>query len=343
MAAGARALRRGGSDPIRRRRHSLRNGLRGVEYFFNVALRDYVPAYDPILGIGMIVPMGIVVGLISYVAMQTTNRHLSGLIAGISRVADGDFAARLNVEKGGPFKGVYSNFNRMSAELQGVQTLRKDFIDQFSHEFKTPIMSINGFATLLLEEKVSEEERRQYLSIIASESERLADLSSSTLLLAGLESQRFVLNKEPYALDEQIRQCVILMAPQWTKKALDLSAELDPVIYKGNADLMKQVWINLLSNAIKFTPEHGEISVCLKESGGTIAVAVSDTGKGMSSEETARAFEKYYQGDPSRSSKGLGLGLAIAKRIVELCDGRIEAHSSLGEGSVFTVYLSSSG
>jgi signal transduction histidine kinase len=312
-----------------------------LEYYLNVMRNNNVPTYAPILGIGMIVPMGLLMGLLSYNSMKATNRFIARLVSGITKVADGDFGSRLDTAKSGPYKDVFIKFNKMSAELQGVQTLRDDFINQFSHEFKTPITSINGFAKLLLEEEVSEEDKREYLGIIATESERLADLSNSTLLLAKLESQQYVLDKEPYPLDEQIKQCVILLAAQWGKKQLDLSADLEPATYNGNADLMKQVWINLLSNAIKFTPEHGEIAVSLKRGQGAIVVTVADSGKGMTGEEMSRAFEKYYQGASVRSSKGLGLGLAIVKKIVELCDGRIDVQSSPGDGSAFAVTLPS--
>jgi signal transduction histidine kinase len=310
-----------------------------VEYIANVVLGQN-RFYQPGNMIGMIVPMGLIMGLISYFSLRVDTRYTSLLLSAIENVADGKFDIRLREDDAGPFREVFANFNRMCEELQGVQTLRDDFINHFSHEFKTPITSINGFAKLLLEEeRVSDEERAQYLKIIASESERLAELSGNALMITKLESQYYILDKAPYALDEQIRQCVILLSPQWTKKRIDLSADLDPATYTGNADLMQHVWINLLGNAIKFTPDHGEVSLSLKRRDKTFVVTVSDTGKGMTTEELAHALEKYYQGGSSSASKGLGLGLAIVKRIVELSGGRIEVSSSLGEGSTFTAYL----
>jgi len=309
-----------------------------IEYFANIVL-GLNRSYNPILMIGMIGPMGLLMSLIAYVSGRATSHYTVRLIEGIEKVAQGEFDARLDEEAPELYQEVFANFNKMCEELQGVQTLREDFINHFSHEFKTPITSINGFAKVLLEEDVSDEERMQYLEIIASESERLAELSTNALIVTKLESEQYVVDKAPYALDEQIKQCAIILSPQWMKKKIDVSADLEPITFNGNPDLMKQVWINLLGNAIKFTPEHGKISVNLKVTRGVAAVAVADNGKGMTKEELSRAFEKYFQGDPSRSSKGLGLGLAIAKKIVDLCGGRIEAQSVLGEGSVFTVYL----
>jgi signal transduction histidine kinase len=246
-----------------------------IEYFANIVL-GWDRSYNPILMIGMIGPMGLIMSLIAYVGGRATRHYTVRLIEGIEKVAQGEFDVRLDEEASELYQEVFANFNKMCEELQGVQTLREDFINHFSHEFKTPITSINGFAKVLLEEDVSDEERTQYLEIIASasESERLAELSTNALMVNKLESEQYVVEKAPYALDEQIKQCAILLSPQW-----------------------------------------------------------------MTEVELSRAFEKYFQGDPSRSSRGLGLGLAIAKKIVDLCGGRIEAQSVLGEGSVFTVYL----
>jgi|GEM_PF-315829 signal transduction histidine kinase len=309
-----------------------------VDFFANMVLGQN-RLYQPVNMVGMIGPMGLIMGLVSYASLKAETRYTSELLSAIEAVADGKFGTRLREHGGGPFREVFANFNGMCEELQSVQTLRDDFINHFSHEFKTPITSINGFATLILEKSVSDEERAQYLKIIASESERLAEMSSNALTITKLESQYRIVDKAPYALDEQIKQCVILLSPQWTKKRIDLSADLEPASYTGNADLMQHVWINLLGNAIKFTPERGKVSLSLKRRDATFVVTVADTGKGMASEELARAFEKYYQGNSTRATKGLGLGLAIVKRIVELSGGRIEVRSSPGKGSAFTAYL----
>jgi len=295
--------------------------------------------YNSISAIGMFIPMGLVMGIISYFFANALYYYIFKLTVGISHVASGDFYIRLDPNKAGPLKDVYINFNKMVSELQSVQTLRNDFINNFSHEFKTPITSINGFATLLLEESISEEDKRKYLKIIADESEHLASLASSSLLLSKLESQQFIVDKKPYSLDEQIKQCAIILSTEWNKKEIQFSAELEHVQYCGNSDLMQHLWINLLDNAIKFTPEHGEITVTLKKDNEFIKVTISDTGKGMTEEEISQIFVKYYQSDSYLSNKGLGLGLSIVRKIIDLCSGKIEVKSTIDEGSTFTVYL----
>ena len=241
--------------------------------------------------------------------------------------------------RAGPLAAAYEDFNKMAEELQGVQTLREDFINSFSHEFKTPITAVSGFAELLQEPGLTEEERSQYLQIIAEEAHRLANLANSTLLMSRLESQHSIPEKEPFSLDEQIKRCTILLSSAWEKKRIAFSADLEPVSYVGNEELMRHVWINLLNNAIKFTPEGGEVSITLQCSPEQIQVQISDTGIGMSPEMISHIFDQYYQGEPNHTEKGLGLGLSIVHRIVELCGGQIQVDSIPDQGSVFTVLL----
>lgn len=275
----------------------------------------------------------------TYVFARQFNRHVSVLEDGLRRVAAGDFSVRLKPEEGKPLENAYTDFNKMVEELQGVQTLREDFINNSSHEFKTPITAVKGFAELLMEPGATEEERGEYLCIIRDESSRLAELTNRTLLLSRLESQRVIPDRKAFSLDEQIRRCVILLAGSWEEKQMEPLLELEAMQYTGNEDLIQQVWLNLLSNAIQHTPSGGEIGVSLRRADGETEVRVWDTGEGMPPEVLTHIFDKYYQRNPSKKSRGLGLGLSIVRRITELCGGRIEVESRVGEGSSFTVYL----
>ena len=221
--------------------------------------------------------------------------------------------------------------------------LRTDFVNSYSHEFKTPIASISGFAQILLDEQntLTDEERKTYLSIIAQEAERLSKLSSDTILLSQLESQKILADKKPYYLDEQIRRCVIMLSNQWSEKEINVVGDIDEVLYSGDEDMMQHLWLNLLNNAIKFTPKGGTITVALKQDGQKITASIADTGVGMSEEMTQRIFDKYYQGSTSKSGSGLGLGLSIVYRIVRLCKGKIKVESKLGEGTKFIIELKS--
>lgn len=266
-------------------------------------------------------------------------QEIKTLSDAISQVSRGDFSYRIQIRPHEPMAELYEDFNKMTAELSSVQILRNDFINSYSHEFKTPIASIGGFAELLLEKNLSEADQRQYLEIIRDEADRLATLARNTILLSKLSSQQIVTDTEQFNLGEQLRQCAIICSRSWLDKHQEFSSELPDVMYTGNRELMQHMWLNLLGNAIKYTPEGGEISVFLRESAGAIDVTIADTGEGMSEETMQHLFTPYYQGDSSRATQGLGLGLAIAKRIAELCGGDIHVESQPGAGSRFTVHL----
>ena len=291
--------------------------------------------------LSMLVPIAIFVSLVNATFSRYMYKYLDDLSKAMSKVAGGDFSVRLDAEKKQPFREVYRDFNTMAEELGGVELMKNDFINGYAHELRTPISSINGFAEMLLKQGASlgEEEKRTYLEIIASESRRLADLAGNSLLLSKLDSQKIIADKKPYSLDEQLRRCSILLSEQWTQKGIDFEMSLDAAQYKGDQDLMQHLWLNLMGNAVKYTPKGGSISVTLKNEPSSLTVVVADTGRGIAKEDLDKIFDKYYQTDKSHSKQGLGLGLSISKRIVELCGGEISVKSALGEGSSFKVVL----
>lgn len=291
--------------------------------------------------LSMLVPIVVLVTLVNFLFTRFIYRYLDKISVAMQKVADGDYTMRLDAEKDQPFRELYRNFNTMAEELGGVEMLKNDFINGYAHELRTPITSINGFAEMLLNDDgtLSREEKRSYLEIIASESRRLADLAGNSLLMSRLDTQKIIPDKKPFSLDEQLRRCSILLSGQWTEKDLDMTMDLDEAVYVGDYDLMQHLWINLLTNAVKYTPKGGSITVTLKNEEKFIAVSVADTGKGIPPEDRERIFDKYYQTDKSHSKRGLGLGLAICKRIVQLCNGSLTVESDVGVGSTFTVKL----
>lgn len=256
-------------------------------------------------------------------------------------IAKGNFDVRVDIKKGPrEFRELYESFNKMAEQLGETEMFRRDFINDFSHEFKTPIVSIRGFAKQLEKDTgLSEERKREYISIIAAESERLSNMSTNVLLLSKLESQQYITGEVMIDLDEQIRQCILVLERLWEKKNIEFDIEMEELKYYSNDEMLRQVWINLISNAIKFTPENGKIFVRAKRDGGSVSVTVSDTGCGMDEKTMDRIFDKFYQADTSRSTQGNGLGLPLVKRIIQLCEGSLEVSSKVGEGSSFTVKL----
>lgn len=289
--------------------------------------------------LGTMVMMIIVLVPLNTAVYRRRKRELNTLSNAIQRVAGGDYKARIPLEKAGQMLPIYEDFNKMCAELESVRILRNDFINSYSHEFRTPIASINGFAELLLEKELPEKEQRQYLEIISEESERLTKLAGNTILLSKLSSQQIITDLEEYDLSEQIRQCSIILSKSWMDKKIDFNGEFSSVKYLGNKELMQHLWLNILGNAVKYTPVGGEITVSVQKEGDHVSVIVSDTGEGISEKTLEHLFDPYYQGDSSHSRQGLGLGLSIAQRITELCRGTISVESKVSEGSIFKVTL----
>ena len=268
-------------------------------------------------------------------------RPLKQLIQATEQVKKGDFKVQVerqnnpNSEMG----ALIISFNEMVRELDGIEMFRNDFINNFSHEFKTPIVSIRGFANELQAGDLTEEQRAEYAKIIAEESDRLARLSISVLELSKLENQQIVTDKTEFFLDEQLRQAILRQEPIWTEKNIEIIPELDEVRFYSNEELLSHIWDNLISNALKFTPNGGSVGVELCADEKSVTVRVSDTGIGMTEDVKSHIFEKFYQGDPSHTGGGYGVGLPMVARVVSLCGGSIEVESQPEKGSTFTVIL----
>ena len=216
---------------------------------------------------------------------------------------------------------------------------RENFINSFSHEFKTPIVSIQGFAKQLKKENLSEEKKQEYIDIIISESKRLTNLSSNILMLSKLENQQIITDKTSFSLDEQIRNCILLLEKQWTAKDISFDIDMQEIQYTTNAEMLSQVWVNIIGNAIKFSPEGSSIRIKLFKESDVITAEITDRGIGMDQQTISHIFERFYQGDRAHASEGNGLGLPLVKRIVELCNGNIRVESQYGKGTNFIVTL----
>lgn len=275
-----------------------------------------------------------IIVIVFYIRAQKTET----LIESLNRVATGDYSVAIEFSRGDTFAKVYRNFNIMTRELSSVKTLRDEFVHNFSHEIKTPLFSIQGFANLMLDGGISEDEQKKFLKIISDEAGRLFKLADSMLTLSKLENQQMIGERQTLKLDSEITDCIIMLEREWEDKKIEISSELEPVKIKGDAPLLKHVWLNLLSNAIKFTPEGGKIEVSLKRVGESAEVYFRDTGCGISPEDMPRLFDKYYRSESAKSTPGNGLGLAICKRICALSGGTITAASD-GAGATFTVVL----
>ena len=298
--------------------------------FFGVGLRDVLLVLATLLAIAASVT----------VVSRSTTDPIRTLTRATKQIASGNFDVQVNIRnRAEEFEELQNNFNLMARELQANEYLKKDFVSGVSHELRTPLSVIGGYAKLLREDNMlTEEERREYLDLIISETDRLTDLTSNMLRLSRMDSEQIQPRRETFSLDEQLRQAVLLLEPKWSAKDLEMDVDLPEISWEGDAELLMQVWTNLIGNAVKYTDE-GEIRIRAEETGEAVRVTVEDTGCGMEPEVLARAFDRFYQADTSRRREGSGLGLAIVRRIVELHGGTVTAESEPGKGSRFTVIL----
>lgn len=294
------------------------------------------------------IPMLVIVSTIVGVALtaflsRIPLKPIRQLISAMDQLANGDFSVRIHLDHTDELEQLSRSFNRMAEELGNTELLRSDFINNFSHEFKTPIVSLRGFAKILKNNTLTDEERHEYLDIIISESNRLAQLSANVLNLSKVENLSIVTENEAFDLAEQIRRTILLLEPKWSRKNLDLIIDLDDITFYGNSSLLDQVWINLIDNAVKFSLDHSKIKIQLKQEEGFIVFRAIDNGYGMNADTREHIFDRFYQGDPSHAMEGNGIGLTVVQKIVALCKGTITVESEIGVGSIFTVRLPSKG
>lgn len=267
---------------------------------------------------------------------------VNGIINAMNALAGGKFGTRLKftgvLRKHPTAVEISESFNHMARELESTEMLRSDFVNNFSHEFKTPIVSIAGFADLLMEERMSKEEQLEYVRIISEEAHRLSDMATNVLALTRVENQTILTDVRSFNLSEQIRSCLLLLEGKWEEKGLEIHANFPEVRYAGSPELLKQVWVNLIDNAVKFADKDGTVRIDISRLESATTVTVTDTGAEIPEDCLDRIFQKFYQVDKSHATQGNGIGLSVAKAIVELHGGKISASSGSGE-TAFSVEL----
>lgn len=265
---------------------------------------------------------------------------IKNLRTAIEKVAGGDFTVRLEAKSSSAeIQEIYSGFNLMTKELSKTEILQSDFVSNVSHEFKTPINAIEGYSTLLQGNENLSDEQRKYVEKILFNTKRLSTLVGSILLLSKIENQSMPANRTGYRLDEQIRQSIVALEPEWSKKDIEFDVEMDSIEYIGNENMMRHVWDNLIGNAIKFNPEFGIIRIRLAGQNNDVVFTVEDSGPGIAEEEKKHIFDKFYQADSSHKEEGNGLGLALVKKILAVSNGEITADNIDSGGCRFTVVL----
>jgi two-component system phosphate regulon sensor histidine kinase PhoR len=265
----------------------------------------------------------------------------------MKRIAEGDFDVTVPADshgKNNPFENIASSLNEMTGSLKRVESMRQEFVSNVSHEIRSPLTLITGFARALRDDDLAIEQRRHYLAITEAESGRISRLSDNLLKLSALDARARLLEPRAYRLDSQLRSVVLAYEPQWRQKGLQLSADLEALTVTADEEMLGLVWGNLVHNAIKFTPAGGRIQIGLQSREGEAIVRVVDSGIGLATGDLLRVFERFFKADKARSagdgSGGSGLGLSIVQKIVALHGGKVSVESAgVGRGAIFSIRL----
>lgn len=278
--------------------------------------------------------------LVPFLLVRQLIKPLEKLNIASEKLARGDFNVSLvYTGKISELETVFQNFQMMSEELASVETLRNDFVSNVSHEFKTPLTSIEGYATLLQNNELTDTERKEYTDHIISGTKRLSSLVSNILFLTKVESQNIQPEVSTYRLDEQVLQILLQQEPIWSQKDIEFELNFSEIVYSGSEQLLYHVWSNLISNAIKYSYPKGPIKIQLDKVKDTIVFTITDYGIGISEHHQRHIFEKFYQVDTEHKSQGNGLGLAQVKKILDLTGNQIRVRCNEISGTTFTVIL----
>ncbi len=298
-----------------------------------------------IITFGNVVLLSVCFTLIDKIRRKlTVERPVKKITEAAQKISKGDYSVRIpplgHLSKANGLDEIVDCFNKMAMELSGVESLQSDFISNVSHELKTPLSVMQNYGTLLACPELSEEERMYYAHAVHDASKNLSLLVTNILRLSKLENQQIYPSITEYDLSEQLSDCLLGFEQIWEEKEIDIDTDIDgDVFIKADPELLSLVWNNLFSNALKFTDRGGRVTVALRKENGLAVITVSDTGCGISSEEGRYIFDKFYQADSSRATKGSGLGLALVKRVMRITGGEISVSSKVGKGSTFTVKI----
>lgn len=316
--------------------HDLDSKLHDTQLLQEIEIKELtgiVTRNIPLLILNILIVTGILVGFTTKKMLQPIQQ----MAEATKEVASGNFAIELKTKRNDEIADLIDNFNKMVKELRSIEEIQKDFVDNVSHEFKTPITSIQGFAQLLQGDNITDAERKEYAGIILEESNRISNLSNKMLKLSSIQHKEMLTHKENINISEQIKKAIHLLEKKAAEKKIKFHLNLENKTFLGDEELLFQVWVNLIENAIKFSNNNDSIDINMTSDENRLKVAIKDCGIGI--EDTSKVFDKFYQEDEARSQGGSGLGLAIVKRIVELSEGEILVDSKKDEGTTFTVIL----
>ncbi len=313
----------------------------GVESTLSAILTKYLPAKFRIPTFILTGVLGLIIGtVLSFFIGKFLLSPVKNLQTAMKAVTAGDLAAAVSEES--IFEEITSinhSFNLMIGELRSSEQMQRDFVSNVSHEFKTPLSVLEGYAQLLQDPLLTSEDREIYIQKIIDTTHKMNELIGNILLLSRLDHQRLEPVKKRYDLAEQVRTTVAELQKKWESKNLSFDAVLEEVFILQNEMLLSHILVNLIDNAIKFSPENGTVTLTLKRADNTAVFTVTDEGEGIQPHAEERIFQPFYQADTSRKAEGNGLGLALVKRVLDKTGGSISAKNTPQGGACFSIVL----
>lgn len=322
--------------------YGTKNMINGQEYYIYVQKdtsgQKSAIANSAILILGCVFLTGSIIFL---VIADIIVKPLTRLTNAIKELSNGNYNVRVDNVGQDEISKLNQGFNQMARQLAKQDETRQKFISDISHEFQTPLTSIQGFTNILKEEDLPKEQRVKYANIILYNSKRLSSLAKNMLQLTLLDREEIELELTNYSLVEQMNRVISTQENQAMEKNIEIVFEMPKkeIFIEGDEQRLEQVWTNIISNAIKYTNEGGLITITMKKNSKDIEISIEDTGIGMSKEVVSHIFERFYREDKARNVEGNGLGLAIVKSIVDLHHGKIDILSQVDVGTNFIVRL----
>lgn len=275
------------------------------------------------------------------IAAQYIVRPIQIFTKATQKIASGEYDIELDEKRKDEIGVLAVSFRKMTKSIKDLDQMRQEFVSNVSHEFQSPLASIQGFSKTLQSENITEQERQHYLKIIELESKRMSNLCKQLLTLASLDKEEHVLQQQTFQLQKQIKDVIFMLEWQWQEKDIAIEFHVPDVYVTADKDLLHQVWTNLFTNSIKFTDNGGTITFHVEERDDKIITSILDDGMGMEREQLDKIFERFYKVDEARvrNVEGSGLGLSIVKKIVDLHNGEIVVKSESGRGTTVSVIL----
>ncbi|MGJ9382776.1 sensor histidine kinase [Salipaludibacillus sp. CF4.18] len=284
----------------------------------------------------------VITAMIIYYTSRKITDPLTNMNHSALQFAKGDFSHRVNVKTTDEIGQLGNTLNHMAKELGSLDQLRKDFVANVSHDLRTPLTSIRGFLGAMLDGTIPRAKEKHYLTIMHHETDRLMKLVNDLLSTASLEAGNWELDCKAYNVTEQLRIILAKLEPETSKREMEIqfdTGKKDVYIY-ADSERMEQVFINLVQNAIQYSSYGSKIGILVKEQKNVVQINISDQGLGMSEDELANIWERFYKSDKARTQKvGTGIGLSIVKQILDLHNATIIVESNVGQGTTFTLTI----